>query len=115
MFDQGVDPLNPENAGMGGGPGMSMHFSGVDPNEIFKMFFGGQGGDTFFKTSSGPGSDFGSFKVFNMGGGSHGGGFSSAFEDGDDFGNFFSGAGGNPFGSFFQQAGGRGRKKKKNQ
>ena len=89
MFDQGVDPLNPETASGSGEPGMSFHFSGGDPNEIFKMFFGGEGGsDTFFKTSSGPGSDFGNFQFFNMGGGgnSH---FSSAFDDEDDFSNFF--------------------------
>jgi DnaJ family protein C protein 7 len=108
MFDQGIDPLNPEVAS-GGGPGMSFHFSGGDPSEIFKMFFGGEGGDTFFKTSSGPGSNF---KVFtNMGGDNSG--FSSAFADDDDFGSFFSSAGGSPFGSFFQKASKGGKKKKK--
>ena len=115
MFDQGVDPLNPETASGAepagpDGPKMNMHFSGGDPDEIFKMFFGGNngGGKTFFKTSSsGPDGDFGNFKFFKMGGngnGSHGfSGFSSAFDD-DDFGDFFSEAGGSPFGSFFKQA-----------
>ena len=114
MFDQGIDPLNPETASGAGGPGMSFHFSGGDPNEIFKMFFGGGDGGTFFKTSSGPGSNFGNFQFFNMGGDGNSG-FSSAFDDDDDFGNFFSSAGGNPFGSFFQQAKGnkQGKKKKK--
>ena len=114
MFDQGVDPLNPETAsGAGaGGPGMSFHFSGGDPSEIFKMFFGGKGGDTFFKTSSGPGSNFQFFNMSNMGGDGQSGDFSSAFQDSDDFGDFFSNAGGNPFGSFFQQAR-QGKKKKK--
>jgi DnaJ family protein C protein 7 len=113
MFDQGVDPLNPETASGAGGPGMSFHFSGGDPNEIFKMFFGGQGGgETFFKTSSGPGSNFGNFQFFNMGGDGSSG-FSSAFDDEDDFGNFFSSAGGNPFGSFFKQAKQQQGKKKK--
>ena len=113
MFDQGVDPLNPETGGASaGGPGMSFHFSGGDPNEIFKMFFGGKGGDTFFKTSSGPGSNFGNFHVFNMGG--DGSGFSSAFDDDDDFGSFFSSAGGDPFGSsFFKKARQQGKRKKK--
>ena len=108
MFDQGVDPLNPEVAS-GGGPGMNFHFSGGDPSEIFKMFFGGEGGDTFFKTSSGPGSNF---KFFTNMGGNGKSGFSQAFEDEDDFGSFFSSAGGSPFESFFQRAQG-GKKKKK--
>ena len=65
MFDQGIDPLNPEVASSGpDGPGVNMHFSGGDPNEIFKMFFGGNGGETFFKTESGPGSNFSNFKFF---------------------------------------------------
>ena len=108
MFDQGVDPLNPEVAS-GGGPGMNFHFSRGDPSEIFKMFFGGEGGDTFFKTSSGPGSNFHFFT--NMGGEGKSG-FSSVFSDEDDFGNFFSSAGASPFESFFKQAKG-GKKKKK--
>jgi len=108
MFDQGVDPLNPETASGASagpeGPGMNMHFSGGDPNEIFKMFFGGDGGQTFFKTSSGPGGNFQNFKFFKMGGnGNHG--FSSPFDDeDDDFGSFFSAAGGSPFDSFFKRA-----------
>ena len=112
MFDHGADPLNPETASGGGGPGMSFHFSGTDPNEIFKMFFGGKGGDTFFKTSSGPGSNFENFQFFNMGGDdSHG--FSSAFDDEDDFSSFFSSAGGSPFeSSFFKKARQQGKKKK---
>ena len=110
MFDQGVDPLNPETASGGaGGPGMSFHFSGSDPNEIFKMFFGGNGGDTFFKTSSGPGSNFGNIHFSSMGGD----GFSSMFDDEDDFSNFFSSAGGDPFGSSFFKQAKKGRKKKK--
>ena len=116
MFDQGVDPLNPETASGAGpagaeGPHMNMHFSGGDPKEVFKMFFGGNGGNAFFQSSSSePGNNnFGNFKFFKMGGngnGSHG--FSSPFDDDDDFGDFFSSAGGNPFGShfgsFFKQA-----------
>ena len=109
MFDQGVDPLNPEVASGAGGPGMNFHFSGGDPSEIFKMFFGGEGGDTFFKTSSGPGSNFQFFT--NMGGNGKSG-FSSAFADEDDFGNFFNSAGGSPFESFFKKAQGGKRKKK---
>ena len=112
MFDQGIDPLNPETASGAGGPGMSFHFSGGDPNEIFKMFFGGEGGDTFFKTSSGPGSNFQFFNMSNMGGDGKSGGFASAFEDADDFGDFFSSAGGNPFGSFFKQAKQQAKRKK---
>jgi len=114
MFDQGVDPLNPETASGAGyaGPGMNVHFSGGDPNEIFKMFFGGEGGDTFFKASSGPGSNFGNFKFFNMGGNGKGSqGFSAAFDDEDDFGSFFDSAGGSPFGSFFKQAHGKSKRK----
>ena len=111
MFDQGIDPLNPEVASGAGGPGATFHFSGTDPNEVFKMFFGGEGGDTFFKTSSGPGSNFSNFKVFNMGGNGHGG-FSSAFEDDGDFASFFDGVGGSPFGSFFNQGRKQGKKKK---
>jgi DnaJ family protein C protein 7 len=39
MYDNGHDPLNPEeSSGMDGG----MHFQ--DPSEIFKVFFGGGGG-----------------------------------------------------------------------
>ena len=112
MFDQGVDPLNPETASGAGGPGMSFHFSGGDPSEILKMFFGGQGGETFFKTSSGPGSNSGNFQFFNMGGDGKSG-FSSAFADEDDFGSFFNSAGGSPFSAFFNQAKQQAKKKKK--
>ena len=105
MFDQGIDPLNPQTASGAGPEGMNMHFSGGDPNEIFKMFFGGNGGQTFFKTSSGPGSNFSNIKFFKMGGNGNGSQeFSAAFDSEDDFGDFFSSAGGNPFGSFFKQA-----------
>ena len=115
MFDQGIDPLNPEVASSGPeGPGVNMHFSGADPNEIFKMFFGGNGGETFFKTESGPGSNFSNFKFFKMGGNGNGSqGFSAAFDSEDDFGDFFSHAGGNPFGSFFSQAKRQAQNKKK--
>ena len=90
MFDQGIDPLNPETASGAGGPGMSFHFSGGDPNEIFKMFFGGDGGQTFFKTSSGPGSNFGNIKFFKMGGNGNGSQeFSAAFDNEGDFEDFF--------------------------
>ena len=112
MFDQGIDPLNPNVASGAGPEGMNMHFSGGDPNEIFKMFFGGNGGETFFKTASGPGNNFKNVKFFTMGGNGPQG-FSSAFEDEDDFGDFFSSAGGNPFGSFFQKAKQQGKSKKK--
>ena len=114
MFDQGIDPLNPETASGAGpnGEGMNMHFSGGDPNEIFKMFFGGSnGGHTFFKTSSGPGNNFENIKFFKMGGNGNGTqGFSAAFADDDDFGDFFSSVGGMPFGSFFN----RGKPQRKN-
>ena len=113
MFDQGVDHLNLETTSEWGGPGMNFHFSGSDPNEIFKIFFGGKGGDTFFKTSSGPGSNFRNFHFFNVGGDEHSG-FSSAFDDEDDFGSFFSHDGGDPFdSSFFKKARQQGKKKKK--
>ena len=39
MFDQGVDPLNPETGGGAGGPGMSFHFSGGNPEEIFTLLY----------------------------------------------------------------------------
>ena len=122
MFDQGVDPLNPETAAGCGpegpagaaGPRMNVHFSGSDPNEVFKMFFGGKGGDAFFKSSSGPGN----FKFFKMGGNGNGAqGFSSSFDDDDDFGSFFNGMGmgmgGNPFESFFKQSRQQGKRRRK--
>ena len=111
MFDAGVDPLNPQTASGAGPAGMNMHFSGGDPSEIFKMFFGGNGGETFFKTSSGPGSNFENVKFFKMGGNGNQG-FSASFNSKEDFGDFFSHAGGNPFGSFFKQAKRQGQKKK---
>ena len=81
MLDQGIDPLNPETASGASpagsnwseGPQMNMHFSGGDPNEIFKMFFGGNGGETFFQSSSGDGNNnLGNFKFFKMGGDGNG-------------------------------------------
>lgn len=54
MYDSGVDPNNPEEAqgfdfGGHGGHG-GMHFGG-DPSEIFKVFFGGGGGENSKRTS----------------------------------------------------------------
>lgn len=79
MYDQGVDPLNPEEA-QGGG----MHFGG-DASEILKMFFGG-GGSPFGFSSGGFGN--GSNIKFSFGGpggrsGRSGGG------SGDPFSFFF--------------------------
>ena len=79
MYDQGVDPLNPEEASGGG-----MHFGG-DASEILKMFFGG-GGSPFGFSSGGFGN--GSNIKFTFGGP---GGRSGR-----------SGGGGDPFGFFFQ-------------
>ena len=59
MYDQGYDPLNPEEASGGG-----MHFGG-DASEILKMFFGG-GGSPFGFSSSGFGN--GSNIKFSFGG-----------------------------------------------
>ena len=126
MFDQGIDPLNPETASGAGpagaeGPQMNMHFSGGDPEEIFKMFFNGNGGKTFFHSSSASGNgngnnNFGNFKFFKMGGNNGNHGFSTGFDD-DDFGDFFSDMGGDPFGShfgsFFKQAKHQARNRKK--
>ena len=65
MYDQGVDPLNPEEASGGG-----VHFGG-DASEILKMFFGG-GGSPFGFSSGGFGN--GSNIKFSFGGpGSRGG------------------------------------------
>jgi len=61
MYDQGIDPLNPEEASSGG-----MHFGG-DPSEIFKMFFGGSSPFEFSTGGSGFG-DGGSFRTFTFGG-----------------------------------------------
>ena len=61
MYDQGVDPLNPDEASAGG-----MHFGG-DASEILKMFFGG--GSPFGFSSGGSGfGDGGSFRTFTFGG-----------------------------------------------
>ena len=113
MFDQGTSGAGPAGPAGPEGPYMNMHFSGTDPNEVFKMFFGGNGGESFFKTSSGPG---GNFKFFKMGGNGNGNndfsGFSSAFDD-DDFGDFFSNVGGSPFDSFFKKAKQQARNRKK--
>ena len=79
MYDQGVDPLNPEEASGGG-----MHFGG-DASEILKMFFGG-GGSPFGFSSGGFGN--GSNIKFTFGGP---GGRSGR-----------SGGGGDPFSFFFQ-------------
>ena len=77
MYDQGVDPLNPEEASGGG-----MHFGG-DASEILKMFFGGGGGSPFGFSSGGfPG---GSVK-FSFGGP---GGRSGGSSGGDPFSFFF--------------------------
>ena len=80
MYDQGVDPLNPEEA-QGGG----MHFGG-DASEILKMFFGG-GGSTFGFSSGGFGN--GSNIKFSFGGPGGRSGRSG-------------GGGGDPFSFFFQ-------------
>ena len=78
MYDQGVDPLNPEEASGGG-----MHFGG-DASEILKMFFGGGGGSPFGFSSGGvPG---GSVKFSFGGPGGRGGSGSSG---GDPFSFFF--------------------------
>ena len=80
MYDQGVDPLNPEEA-QGGG----MHFGG-DASEILKMFFGG-GGSPFGFSSGGFGN--GSNIKFSFGGPGGRSGRSG-------------GGGGDPFSFFFQ-------------
>ena len=78
MYDQGVDPLNPEEASGGG-----MHFGG-DASEILKMFFGGGGGSPFGFSSGGfPG---GSVKFSFGGPGGRGG---SGNSGGDPFSFFF--------------------------
>ena len=98
MFDQGVDPLHPEQ---GGGPGgVHVEFSGGDPKEIFKEFFGGK--DPFSNMG-----DFGNFGFFNMGGSGGFGGFDSGSDD-----DFFKDSGGH-FGEFFNNRGGKKNKKKK--
>jgi DnaJ family protein C protein 7 len=113
MYDSGFDPNNPEqpshtdptgSTGFSGGfPGSTGGFTGssgfsgssanIDPEEIFKMFFGG-GGAGGFKGFSGFGGGEGPEIKFNMGGNSSG--------NARNFTNF---EGGNPFG------GSRGQKK----
>ena len=61
MYDQGIDPLNPEEASSGG-----MHFGG-DASDILKMFFGGGSPFSFSTGGSGFG-DGGSFRTFTFGG-----------------------------------------------
>ena len=61
MYDQGIDPLNPEEASSGG-----VHFGG-GASEILKMFFGG--GSPFGFSTGGSGfGDGGSFRTFTFGG-----------------------------------------------
>ena len=77
MYDQGYDPLNPEEASSGG-----VHFGG-DASDILKMFFGG--GSPFGFSSGGSGfGNGGSFRTFTFGGpgGRSGGGdpFSFMFQ-----------------------------------
>jgi DnaJ family protein C protein 7 len=81
MYDQGIDPLNPEEASGGG-----MHFGG-DASEILKMFFGGGGSPFGFSTGGSGFGDGGSFRTFTFGGPggrSRGGGSSR----GDPFSSF---------------------------
>ena len=74
MYDQGVDPLNPEEASGGG-----MHFGG-DASDILRMFFGG-GGSPFGFSSGGSGfGDGGSFRTFTFGGRPGSSGFSFNFQ-----------------------------------
>ena len=61
MYDQGVDPLNPEEASGG------MHFGG-DASEILKMFFGGGGSPFEFSSGGSSFGDGGSFRTFTFGG-----------------------------------------------
>ena len=63
MFDQGIDPNDPESGGFHSGGGF-----GGNPNDIFNMFFQGGGGQ---QDDFGGGSPFGSFFP---GGGQQGGG-----------------------------------------
>jgi DnaJ family protein C protein 7 len=109
MYDQGVDPLNPETASGPTGPSSNIHFSGGDPNEMFKMFFNGNGGQTFFRTSSSGPGNFSKVKFFKMG--NNGNDSEDDFSFGGDFpgfGSFFEE--GDPFSSFFKMA----QKRKKN-
>ena len=71
MYDQGADPLNPEEASGG------MHFGG-DPSEILKMFFGG--GSPFGFSHGDGGFGNGGFRTFTFGGpGGGNSGFSFSF------------------------------------
>jgi len=94
MYDNGMDPNDP-NSGFGDFGG---HSGGIDPNEIFKVFFGGGGNNG----GNGFGND-GGFSFFTSGG--------SPFSSG---GNPFSagGNGGNPFssGGFGNQSSNGGKK-----
>ena len=72
MYDQGIDPLNPEEASSGG-----VHFGG-DASDILKMFFGG--GSPFGFSTGGSGfGDGGSFRTFTFGGRPGSSGFSFNF------------------------------------
>ena len=62
MYDQGVDPLNPEEASSGG-----VHFGG-DASDILRMFFGGGGGPFGFSSGGSGFGDGGSFRTFTFGG-----------------------------------------------
>ncbi|CAD8047804.1 unnamed protein product [Paramecium primaurelia] len=91
QFDMGVDPNDP----MGGAGGFETN---IDPTQIFKMFFGGEGG-----------SDFG---FGNMGGGEFPGGFPGGFHtmftsNLGGMGQNMRGGSGFPFqfGDFSQQGG----------
>ena len=73
MYDQGIDPLNPEEASSGG-----VHFGG-DASDILKMFFGG--GSPFGFSTGGSGfGDGGSFRTFTFGGRPGSSGFSFNFQ-----------------------------------
>ena len=80
MYDQGIDPLNPEEASSGG-----VHFGG-DASEILKMFFGG--GSPFGFSHGDGGFGNGGFRTFTFGGP---GGRSRGGRSG----------GGDPFSAFF--------------
>ena len=73
MYDQGIDPLNPEEASSGG-----VHFGG-DASDILKMFFGG--GSPFGFSTGGSGfGDGGGFRTFTFGGRPGSSGFSFNFQ-----------------------------------
>ena len=66
MYDQGVDPLNPEEAqGMGGFGMGGMGGMGIDLSEIFNMM-GGGGGIRFTTSSGGRGGRSGGFGGFGF-------------------------------------------------